>query len=674
MLLNEYKGKQYPPPFKNQGIFALALILSISLSVVARAAEDNEEGDVVPLSDITVSATKMSTAVRNVPTNISILTRNQIEQYPSNYSVFEILREANIPGVYMPFSAYGIDEDGLVSSRGGEVSAWGMKVLVNGIEFNKGNGYIVPPRLALHDIERIEITKTPSAEYGDQAIGGVINVITRNAKTPLEPKVGMAYGGFGGGNGYGVINGSKGDWDYYIDASMKREDGYQDRTYMNDNNIYTRVNYNLGTDAHLAFHGSYFDTRANYANGLTRAQFEKDATQNPGPDYELDENEKLAALDFGQMFGPHELKVKVEIKDELTNMFWYNYYIYDEIETHPEASLTFNHQFGKFANKLVLGGEYRFQTIDTTINKATSISDIGALIGEREREDTTWSGYIQDEINIAKDLTISSGIRYDKYEQEQVGINDPVNTWSQDNDAISPKLGMTYQVTETINLFGGFNTGFKSPARVPAAATSGSLDPERIYAYEAGVRGKLAGWFDYNVAIFRNDVKDKFVRPSSTPGSVYENAGETRSQGVELGLNAKFDNGIYTSASFTYQEAEFIDFTSDGINYDDNRLNGVPDYMASVSLGYKHKLLGDLSINPVYTGERYFNYANTVMDDDFWVMNVRYTKKIQKIELYVVANNVFDEQAIGSGSGTPGKESFYPYPGFNMYIGFNYNF
>jgi len=91
-----------------------------------------------------------------------------------------------------------------------------MKVMINGIEFNPGIGYIRSGRLAVHDIERIEVTKTPSAEYGDQAIGGVINIITRKAKKPLEAKVGASFISLGGGNGYSVINGSSEKWEYLI--------------------------------------------------------------------------------------------------------------------------------------------------------------------------------------------------------------------------------------------------------------------------------------------------------------------------------------------------------------------------------------------------------------------------------------------------------------------------
>ena len=674
---NEYCNGKAEPKARSLILWAaclLAMVICLAGATRALAAGETKKKDSVQLGEMTVSATKMTTEVNKVPTNIAVITREDIERYPSNFSVFDVLREANIPGVYMPFSAYGIDEDGPVSTRGGEVSAWGMRVLVNGIEFNKGNGYIVPPRLALHDIERIEVTKTPSAVYGDQALGGVINIITRVASKPVEAKVGMAYGGFGGGNGYGVINGSKGNWEYYLDASMKREDGYQDRTYMHDNTVYTRVNYNFNPGTRLAFHGSYFDTDSNYANGLSRAQFEQNPKQNPGPDYELKEKEKLAALDFSKMFGAHELKIKMEFKDELTNMYWYNYYVYDEWEAHPEINFTFNHKLGGMGNKLVVGGEYRYHKIHTTINQATSFTNIGALIGDRDREDNTWSCYLQDELSVTEALTVTAGLRYDKYKQEQTGKISSSNTWSQDNDAISPKLGLTYTVNQALNLFGGFNSGYKSPARVAAAATSGSLNPERLYAYEAGARGQITSWLNYNLAFFWQEVHDKFVRPSTEANAKYENAGKTRSTGVEAGVNANWENGLYASGSFTYQNSEFVEFTSDGVNYDGNKMNGVPEYLFSLYFGYRHDLLGDISLNPIYTGERYFDYANSFQEDGFWAVNVRYIKKFDRIELYAVANNIFDEQAVGCGSGSLGSETIYPYPGFNMYVGFNVNF
>ena len=169
-----------------------------------------------------------------------------------------MLETANIPGLFFSNNVFGGGSASTsISTRGSEASSWGMKVMINGIELNRGNGNISASRMAVHDIERIEITKTPSAEYGDQATGGVINIITRAADKPVEGKAGIAFTSLGGGNGYSVINGTRDKWEYYIDASAQREDTYQDKGFQDGNNVYTRVGYALNNGAQLTFHGSY---------------------------------------------------------------------------------------------------------------------------------------------------------------------------------------------------------------------------------------------------------------------------------------------------------------------------------------------------------------------------------------------------------------------------------
>lgn len=150
--------------------------------------------------------------------------------------------------------------------------------------------------------------------------------------------------------------------------------------------------------------------------------------------------------------------------------------------------------------------------------------------------------------------------------------------------------------------------------------------------------------------------------------------GETRSKGIELGAGARLPHGFYTSTNFTYQEAKFEELISMGVDYSGNKLTGVPDTIFAFTLGYLNKRFGDISLKPVYTGKRYFNYANTNEDDGFWVLNARYSKKIGRAEFYLVANNLFDESAVGDGSGNLGSETLYPIAGFNTVFGLNVEF
>ncbi len=657
-------------------IYSILIIVCL-FSRPGWAKDDKTVRQSTSIGKIVVTATKMSTQVDKIPTNISVISREELEKYPGNYNAITVLQEANIPGLYFSSNVFGSGSaDTSMSTRGSESTSWGMNLMINGIEFNKGNGTVSASRLAVHDIERIEITKTPSAEYGGQAIGGVVNIITRAAKKPVEGKAGIAFSSLGGGNAYSVINGTQGKWEYYFDLSGQREDAYQDEGYQDGDNLYTRVGYSLNETTQLTFHGSYNDTKGIYAASLTREQFEEDPSQNPntGADYNYESEDVLGALVYQQQLGPHDLMAKIEAQTSDFQMFWGYFTHLESTLAHPEVSMTFNHDISGMANKLVIGGEYRYHDYDVKKYAASSFNNLTALTRDFTRKDISYAGYLQDELLVTDALTITAGIRYDFFDLDQNANIAASDSWDQQTGDFSPKIGFTYQFCDEVNFFAGYNSGLKSPVRLQVYWTNGELDPEKLQAYEMGIRGNIAGWLDYNMALFWQTVNDKFVLPKADWTAEYENAGETSAKGIELGISANLPHDFYASTNFTYQESKFEEFISMGVDYSGNKLTSVPDVIFACTLGYRNETLGDISLNPVYTGKRYFNYANTNEDDGFWVLNARYAKKIGQIEVYLVANNLFDESAIGSGSGNPGGEALYPISGFNAMIGMNVTF
>nr|NJM04816.1 TonB-dependent receptor plug domain-containing protein [Desulfobacula sp.] len=168
-------------------LFACMATWGFSLGL---CAEKENTDQIYQLEEVRVSAGKMETTIDKIPTNIDIITREDIEKTPGIVYLNDLVQR--IPGLYAPRFQSGVANDGVFSMRGSELNSQGLRVLVNGIEFNKGNGYVVLPRIPLHDVERIEIIKTASAEYGDQASGGVINIVTRISSERIEAKVGGA--------------------------------------------------------------------------------------------------------------------------------------------------------------------------------------------------------------------------------------------------------------------------------------------------------------------------------------------------------------------------------------------------------------------------------------------------------------------------------------------------
>jgi iron complex outermembrane receptor protein len=648
----------------------LFVLLSVStwMAPAGRCAE--ERGEVIKLEDVRVSAGKMETVVEKIPTNIEVITRDDIEKTPGVVYVNDLLQQ--VPGLYAPRFQSGVANDGVFSVRGSELSAQGLRIMVNGIELNKGNGYVVLPRLPLHDVERIEIIKTASAEYGDQAVGGIINVVTRISEERLEAKVGAALGSYDYGAAYTVVNGSNEKWEYFVDFGFSRSEGYQDETSYDPNNFYTRLAYAIDDTMDMEFHGSYMDSEGVWPEELTQEEFDEDPTQCPGTADPFENEYKLGALVFKKRFGDDELKFKLIGKDEYVTMDFGLDFVFDEWEIYPALTYAWRSGVGSMNNHLVLGTEYREHELTTRLFTLTNgVRD--TKLRDTVREDTSFAAFAINELSVTDALTITAGLRFDSYEQDQTGRVSSANNVKQSDEAISPKLGATYTVNEALNIFAGFNSGYKSPARLPGAAYSPGLDPEKVHSYEAGVRGRPLPWLSGSVTGFINQYKDKWIQTGTGPTDPYENAGETETTGIELSLGADFQSGFFADLSYTYQEAEFEDYLKSGVRLDGKKIPNVPEQLLGIRVGYDHSFLGQITLTGDYVGDRYFDEANTLDGDDYWIMGASYKKTFVHwdpgVSFFVDVKNITDEEEVVRGGGSPGSESLVPIYGRSFLFG-----
>ncbi|MCI5183272.1 MAG: hypothetical protein D3921_12310, partial [Candidatus Electrothrix sp. AW1] len=542
---------------------------------------------------------------------------------------------------------------------------------------NKGNGYVVLPRIPLHDVERIEVIKTASAEYGDQAVGGIINVVTATSSERVEAKVGTAFGDFDYGKAYTVVKGSIDNFEYFFDLGFSRSGGYQDDTEYDPINAYTRLAYAINDSTDLEFHGSHMDSEGVWPSKLTQAQFEANPQQSPGKASVFDNDYDLGALVLSKYFGDDILKAKLIGKDEYVGMifsfpFGEREYVYTEWEFYPSLTYQWQHPIGNMSNQLLVGVEYRNHELTGKQYSLTN-GTREAKLRDTLRKDISYAAYTVDELSVTKDVTITAGVRFDAYEQDQTGRVNPANTVSQSDQAISPKIGATYSINETTNLFGGFNSGYKSPARTPGLAYSADLDPEKVYSYEAGVRGLALPWLSYNVTGFVNQYLDKWIKSGPEATDPYINAGETEAIGLELALGAQFSNGFFADLNCTLQESEYTKYAKAGVNYDGNKIPNVPEQMLGGTIGYRDPVWGQFTFTADYVGDRYFNEQNTLKGDGYWIFGAGYKKIFEKwdpqLSFFVDLKNLTDEDAVVYGGGSPGKEALVPVYGQQFLVG-----
>lgn len=169
-------------------IVVLVGIMSLILSQVSWA-EEKDEG-VFKLEEIVVTATKTERKLKDISTDITVITEEDIEKYEPR-KLADLLRQ--VPGLNLMQGPSGY----FVGSRGNAPGAKGIVFMMDGIEMNTPTNWLNMDQIPVNNIERIEIVKTPSsAMYGPIGVGGIINVITKKPEKKFESKVSATYGSY----------------------------------------------------------------------------------------------------------------------------------------------------------------------------------------------------------------------------------------------------------------------------------------------------------------------------------------------------------------------------------------------------------------------------------------------------------------------------------------------
>lgn len=624
------------------------------------------------LEEVVVSATKTEREVREISTNITILTKEDIEKYDAR-DVSELLRQ--VPGFNLSYFG-GVHADVYVSSRGNVPLTRGAQILVNGIEYNNPSGYFNVLAIPIGDIERIEIIKSPvTSLYGNFATGGIVHIITKKPTQPIEPILSFSYGSFDTQRYSAVIKGLLNKMEYYLEGRFYKTQGWQDNSWEENKLFNTMLKYYLDNSSILGFHFNYAPIRNGYPGPLTKVQFKKHPRQTNQPWGDADSYTLVLAPYFEKNFKNSKLLLKAKYGFQDGWCIDPDYFDFRNYNIVPEVNYSIFHQIGKFPGTLLIGLEYRH--LNNQKIKAYKVKNgkKDILYQDRKWKDWTVGLFIQEELNLSKNLIFNIGLRYDRVKTEFSDKIDPLLNFEKRHFALSPKVGLSYSFSENLNFFMNYSRGFRNPTTATTAfVRNPKLKPEKINSYEIGLRGKPFPWLYYNVALFLIDTNDKIVRIGGP--RVVENAGKTRSQGLEVGMNLDLKKGLYSFLNYTYQESKFRKYkTLAGLSYKDKEIPLVPKHLFGVGLGYKANWLGNLVITTNYSSKRYTDPANTGVLGDYLIFDAKYTRPIGKnSEIFLSGKNLTDRRYAEVGFGSGENVELYPMPGFSLLGGVNFYF
>lgn len=593
-----------------QSTLALSVIAAMSSATQANEQSATVQNNVTKLETIVVTtAGGFEQNIADAPASISVISAEELQK-KSYTDVIDAVK--NMPGV----SVQGGGNNKEITIRG--MGANYTKYLVNGRPVSAGRtvngngtdggkiGAYLPP---IDMIERIEVVRGPmSSLYGSDAMGGVINIITKKASSSnwhgsISPEYTKSNNDYAN-DSYGVgmyVSGPliKDKLSLSLDGNFQGNDesdyvggeGQKSGSSESEKKVRkfgTELVWNV--DEHHDIGLRYDFTGQQYTTTLGKSVgIASQASTN--------ENEKeLYTLTHKASYD--NFTVDSYYQDESTVKV-YSGAVSDQKQ---EDLKVFNTQGTFFLgdHTLTVGGQYQKEKITDTTNGLASVTGVTSL------DRWLFALYAENEWSITDDFALTLGARYNK--DEYFG------------GEITPRIYGIYHLTDVLTLKGGVSTGYKQPAISQISEGFGSrtgkgsgviignpnLSPEKSISYELGFNfSDPELGLTSSLMVFKSDFKDKIVedRLCETPGTTNSspvqdwkcsangkpyrfvsqmmNVSDAEMKGVEFALDYNLLDNLRASTSYTYTKSE-----QKSGEFKGQALNKMPKHMLNAGLDY----------------------------------------------------------------------------------------
>lgn len=588
---------------KNKSIL---LTLSILMSInVPTYAQEIESQDTVKTPDVIVTATRTEIETKAVPNAVEVITSEDIEKMGATdiYSALSMATNVDVSsiGAGHRFTVRGKNAGALILIDGRRVSNEYASMTRGAFDLDKIN---------LSNVERIEIVRgAASAQYGADAMSGVINIITKKS-AEQSVTIGANTGSDVMNNYYRFDFGQQGKFSGVFDVNFAK---YRKHDFVGGagSNYYgPRTNYNfngsyqLSDDDKLDFYIGYYDEKSRKVTNMGSITTQKNYDK-INQDYSIAYTGKTDNSDY--MIRTYYNKYdKEEYTGSKNKSYQKNIYDTFGIEAKNTVQVGDNHL-------LTYGAEYKNIGVE---------GPVLALANGSSKDNSSWAGYIQDEWMVNDKLLLIPAVRYDH--DEQFG------------GKTTPKIGATYFLSDNSRIKANWGKSWRAPTLVElytgidshSAMIYGNpdLNPEEATTWEIGFEAeKDNNWT--KLMYFNSDYDNLITYNGITlPGGGYKfaNVSDSKIDGIEFEVGRKFDDNWSIKATSNWLDTEdstgeSISATADNIstlelNYDDNKDNG-----------YSVKLWNKWVNNYHMSGEDYnYNTLNFVVNKKFVFDDGRY--------------------------------------------------
>jgi iron complex outermembrane receptor protein len=676
----------------------------------AVSENDYAPSALVTMGEVVVTATRDTQEIRKAPSNVTVITAEEIEKTGAT-TVVEALDK--LESIQFRTSS-GNSSQAYIDMRGiGGDNPYGKTlVMLDGRRLNRTDmSSINWLGIPVDTIERIEIVRGPgSVLYGDAAIGGVINIITKKGKGKPAFNASFIGGSYGLHNERVGITGASDKWTYALTGENNFNSGYRDRSKYSAQGGGFDVGYSASDLLNVSLGVSFDKTDYQMPGALTKDQMAQDRRQYQpagpwSPSHSDDDgsdkytNVNLGIKSFWGTRGQFEINFLYGKKDLQMNMMswsspWFPYAFSDTYtETYgitPKYILT--REILGFDNKVIVGVDYYNEPYkkdffsDRERTAKTSTADFTR---------DSLGDYIRDEFSLLKHLILSAG-----YRSERTVISGSNTDFSNSDNSFpntknpntkntynaeAYEAGLTWLLGKKSKVFAKYATVYRIPFIDEVASFNGAggvflpnLDKEKGINTEVGTEFYPLNNLKIGLTLFRADMEDEIQYVGIFPNGYNQNTGSTRHDGAEVSLSYLLGEYALLYGNFTYHKATY----EDGL-YNKKELWLVPNRMATLGmeiyLPYKLMLRPEVRyVSDCFLSQDYKNTAEKL--DSYTLINLYLSYKPSFGKLHMTAfggvENLADLKYSSFGvDGAPWSDNtYYPMPGITFKGGLSFEF
>lgn len=612
-----------------KNVYKKSLILGLLVFVLLGIAR--AEG--VNLDKIVVTPSRIEESSGDIGRTVDVVTSADIEK-----SGAQDLANALTDLTSVDISNYG-GPNATKSIRMRGSTAAQVLVLMDGRPINNPrDGGVDLSVIPLDNISRVEVMHGPgSSLYGSSAMGGVVNIITKNP--PKEGQKTEFYSSFGTARTYVermLYGGKISKFGYLISGGYQSSQGFRENSELNAKDCNLKLGYELNNENNLNFNSGFYKSKVGA----------------PGTTNNFDADDKQNTL---RRFFDLNWKFQPDAQTGISAKIYQNYDRLEFMENSPGPWDTANQ---KDINATTVRGldlqfDKQFLDIYRLVCGFNYVKNLNDSTTSAKHEYSVTAGYLENRLDL-----------FDK--KLNVNLNARLDDYSNFGTKINPSLDLLYKLNDAIKFHGLISRSYRVPTfndlynSIPGMGISNpNLVPEKGITGEFGVESRMNKYLSTSLTYYRSDYKQLIQWSEAVPEWQVMNVGSAVINGLEFENKIFISDNLDLDIGYTFLAAK-DEKTHKYLVYQ-------PEHKIGSSLKYNDHNGLTVELKSQFTGIRFGDEDNAIKVKSFFVLGLSVSKKFKSgLTCFTYIDNLLNRKyQVQSG---------YPMPGFSFTGGLKLEF